>query len=63
MSVRSLIKIAGNEPDYQMVGNGNRHFAKHNEQFRAACERAGVEPTKRQASKWRMKRGLAYKNK
>lgn len=28
--------------------------------FRKACELAKVEPTKRQASKWRNRRGRAY---
>jgi hypothetical protein len=29
--------------------------------FRKACEDAGVEPTRRQASKWNHKQGKAYK--
>jgi hypothetical protein len=28
--------------------------------FKKACERAGVEPTKRQASRWNRKCGAAY---
>jgi len=31
--------------------------------FIAACHAAGVEPTKRQASKWSNKKGAAYKHK
>lgn len=40
----------------------NGRFAQTDGQFQAACMRAGVQPTKRQASKWRNKRGLAWKN-
>jgi len=29
--------------------------------FTDACEEVGIEPTTRQASKWNLKRGLAYK--
>lgn len=29
--------------------------------FRKACERAEIEPTRRQASKWNNKKGKAYK--
>ena len=38
----------------------NRDFALKNEQFREACERAGIPPTARQASKWRAKIGKAW---
>ena len=38
----------------------NREFAKTDEQFKAACEKAGVQPTPRQASKYRRKMGRAY---
>ncbi len=38
----------------------NAHFAKNNALFRRACELAKVEPTARQASKWRNQRGRAY---
>jgi hypothetical protein len=38
----------------------NRDFAASDPQFRAACERAGVSPTRRQASRWRRKRGSAW---
>ena len=37
----------------------NRAFTKDGE-FQAACAAAGVEPTKRQASKYRRKMGAAY---
>jgi len=36
---------------------------KINPAFQAACSEAGVEPTKRQASKWNHKKGAAYKTK
>lgn len=38
----------------------NRQFAAEDELFRTSCKMAGVEPTKRQASKWRRKCGSAY---
>jgi hypothetical protein len=38
----------------------NREQAKHDLLFRKACELAGVEPTRRQFSKWTNKRGRAY---
>lgn len=38
----------------------NARFAAHNPVFRKACELAKVEPTQRQASKWRNRRGRAY---
>ena len=42
-------------------GESNSNFSKNNEHFRSACEKAGVEPTMRQASKFRRKEGKAYK--
>jgi hypothetical protein len=41
-------------------GQSNHEFAKSNGTFIQACEAAGVEPTVRQASKFRNKRGAAY---
>lgn len=41
----------------------NRTFAETNQAFKKACERAGTPATKRQASKFRNERGIAYKNK
>lgn len=38
------------------------YIAEHDEDFRAACERAGIPATARQASKYARKRGLAYQN-
>jgi len=39
----------------------NRAFAETDKQFQRSCEKAGVSPTKRQASKYRRKVGLAYR--
>jgi hypothetical protein len=37
-------------------------FAAHDEAFIAACTKAGIPATTRQASKWFRQRGLAYQN-
>ena len=39
----------------------NSRFAKDNETFKRACIAANVKATTRQASKFRMKKGIAYK--
>jgi hypothetical protein len=39
----------------------NSDFAQLDADFRAACTFAGIEPRARQASKYRRKRGKAYK--
>jgi len=39
----------------------NTEFAAKNEEFKKACEEANLKPTPRQASKWRNKKGLAWK--
>lgn len=39
----------------------NAEFAKTDTKFTQACEKAGIKPTKRQASKWKMRKGKAYK--
>lgn len=39
----------------------NAEFANQDDLFKEQCSRAGVSPTKRQASKWRAKRGAAWK--
>lgn len=41
----------------------NKKFAETNEHFQDCCIVAGVDPTTRQASKFRNKKGLAYGNK
>ena len=38
----------------------NKEFAQENKDFRDACQRAGIEATKRQASRFRRKKGKAY---
>jgi hypothetical protein len=38
----------------------NKAFSENNDGFKAACEVAGVNPTVRQASKWRLKKGKAW---
>lgn len=54
-------ETATNSAQSTMVGVSNHQFAKDNGKFRAACEAAGVEPTPRQASKWRRGMGSARK--
>ena len=39
----------------------NKTFAQTNTAFKTACEKAGLPPTKRQASKFRNEYGKAYK--
>ena len=39
----------------------NKQFAEKNEEFKKACEKAEIKPTTRQASKWQMKKGKAWK--
>jgi hypothetical protein len=39
----------------------NAQFAARDKAFGFACEKAKVKPTRRQASKFRNGRGLAYK--
>ena len=38
----------------------NRTFAQTNQAFKNACEKAGTPATKRQASKFRNGRGMAW---
>ena len=40
----------------------NREFVKENKLFRKACEIASINPTSRQASKFRRHKGIAYKH-
>lgn len=44
-----------------MAQKTNADFAATDLAFRAACEKVNVKPTKRQASKWRNRKGQAYK--
>ena len=43
-----------------MAKKTNKDFAKEDNAFQTACTKAGVEPTARQASKYRMQKGKAY---
>ena len=48
--------------EVKVVKVTNKEFASKDKSFRYCCEAAGVEPTKRQASKFRMKKGKAWNN-
>lgn len=39
----------------------NKQFADKNEEFKKACEKVEIKNTTRQASKWQMKKGKAWK--
>jgi hypothetical protein len=39
----------------------NKNFAENDKKFRSACTKANINPTARQASKYRNKKGIAYK--
>jgi len=39
----------------------NTEFAHNNETFQKACKEAKIEPTTRQASKYKRRMGLAFK--
>ena len=39
----------------------NKEFMKMDQAFINACENVRIKPTKRQASKWRSNKGLAFK--
>lgn len=41
----------------------NKEFSEQDKVFNKACNIAGINPTKRQASKYRNGRGLAYRKK
>ena len=40
----------------------NREFAAKDSCFKECCSKVGVEPTSRQAGKFRRKKGLAYQH-
>jgi hypothetical protein len=40
----------------------NKKFAEQDEIFKKACDVAGIKPTKRQASKFRLGKGLAFES-
>jgi hypothetical protein len=58
LNARGLPSRDQNRPEVD-----NRTFAGTNQQFKDACSAAGVQPTKRQASKFRRKLGAAFKGK
>lgn len=39
-----------------------KFFESNNPEFMEACSRAEIEQTRRQASKWLLKKGKAWKN-
>lgn len=47
------------------VGNmvTNKKFADNDDNFRSMCARAGIDATRRQASKYRNHKGKAFKEK
>ena len=53
-------KEVANANSIQVSGVTHRDFAEKVGSFRSACEKAGVEPTKRQASRYRRGVGSAY---
>jgi len=40
----------------------NKEFAEKDDKFKSVCEKLGIKPTVRQASKWRNKKGIAWKS-
>ena len=60
-------KYAAGSPDKQADKHGggvtNKMFAAQDQGFRAKCDEAGVQPTSRQASKYRNGKGTAFKTK
>jgi hypothetical protein len=42
------------------IGKSNKEYSGTNEQFRELCEQYKVDPTTRQASKYRNKKGKLY---
>ncbi|MFA7287264.1 MAG: hypothetical protein WC055_00130 [Melioribacteraceae bacterium] len=44
----------------EILAMNNKTFSNTVKSFQAACEKAGIKPTKRQASKWRNKTGMAF---
>lgn len=44
----------------EILSMNNKAFSNTVKSFQAACEKAGIAPSKRQASKWRRKTGIAF---
>lgn len=64
MSEKKWKRVTGPDLDVNKADRAKANKSvMENDTFLKACEAAGVTPTKRQASKWRRKRGLAFNNK
>lgn len=53
-------RTTGRNPREKQGWQTNQDYANTQDHFRKACELAGTPATARQASKFRMKKGLAY---
>lgn len=53
-------KHASEQATRMTVGMTHDEFMKTNDLFKKSCEKAGIKPTKRQASKFRRGLGLAF---
>ena len=62
VGIKSLPKVTG-LPHVDKYEIHNERFSKEDSAFNAACSKAGIKATKRQASKWRNQKGLAFKSK
>lgn len=57
----SWIRVSGPDLDPQKIEREKENQKVLNKDtFKQACESVGIEPTKRQASKFKRKKGLAY---
>ena len=65
------IRISGKQwdrvhgPNLQPYHKERYEAAKNrmkSDEFKSACANAGIEPTRRQARKWNMRKGAAYKH-
>lgn len=63
MSQKHVSQFGENYKARAEYGTYNKEFASTDQLFRKACDLAGVQPTKRQASKWRRGLGAAYSKK
>lgn len=45
---------------HKLLQLSNKEFSSQIKKFSHACQEAGIEPTKRQAAKWRNRKGKAY---
>ena len=59
MAVKSLEKGGGKQ--VVATEKTNKFFAKHDTNLQEACILADTKPTKRQASKFKNQKGIAYK--